>query len=100
MLQQVLREIEQAHGPLRLADLARKLEIDQGTLEGMIDFWVRKGRIAASDTAGEVCGTGGCGGCSSTSDRGCPFAGTAPRTFALVPEETVPSVKCGCKQSE
>lgn len=86
MLQQVLREIEQARGPLSLGDLAHKLEVDRGTLEGMLAFWVRKGRIAMSDVDGQTCVSGnGCGGCASTT--GCPFAGLAPRTFALVLEE-------------
>lgn len=86
MLQQVLHEIEHARGPLSLGDLARKLDIDRGTLDGMLAFWVRKGRIVVSDVDGQTCATGGgCGSCGSAA--GCPFAGKAPRTFALVMEE-------------
>lgn len=90
MLHQVLREIEQATGPLSLADLARKLKVDQGTLEGMITFWVRKGRIVASQVDGQHCATGGCTGCASNSGS-CPFAGSAPRTFALVMHDIPPA---------
>lgn len=86
MLHQVLREIEQARGPLSLSELARKLEIDRSTLDGMLSFWVRKGRIRVSDVDGQTCATGGgCGNCGG--GAGCPFAGTAPRTFALVMDE-------------
>jgi hypothetical protein len=90
MLQQVLREIEQAREPLSLGDLAHKLGVDRGTLEGMLTFWVRKGRIVVSDVDGQTCATGGgCGSCDSST--GCPFAGTAPRTFALVTDDTPPA---------
>jgi hypothetical protein len=99
MLQQVLREIEQARGPLSLGDLARKLNVDRGTLDGMLTFWVRKGRIVVSDVDGQTCATGGgCGSCDSST--GCPFAGAAPRTFALVgdkpPAPPVTGGGCGC----
>ncbi|NJK82203.1 MAG: hypothetical protein HC893_10485 [Chloroflexaceae bacterium] len=86
MLQQVLHEIEQAREPLSLNDLARRLEIDPGTLDGMLTFWVRKGRIVVRDGDESTCTTGsGCGSCAST--VGCPFAGKAPRTFMLKGEE-------------
>lgn len=83
MLQQVLQEIAQAREPLSVADLARKLQIDPGALEGMINFWVRKGRIAAGSVEG--CASGGCGNCGEAGT--CPFAGNAPRIFMLLPEE-------------
>ncbi len=86
MLQQVLHEIEHARGSLSVGDLARKLGVDRGTLDGMILFWVRKGRIVVSDVDGQPCATGsGCGSCGTAA--GCPFASKAPRTFALVMEE-------------
>jgi len=99
MLQQVLREIEQARGPLSLGDLAHKLNVDRSTLDGMLTFWVRKGRIVVSDSEAQTCATGGgCGSCDSST--GCPFAGAAPRTFALVmdkqPAPPVTGGGCGC----
>lgn len=87
MLQRVLTEIENASEPLSLADLARKLEIDQATLEGMIDFWVRKGRIITNTAPRAACTISGCGGQASDTCN-CTFAGTAPRTFVLVPTGT------------
>ncbi|NJP04129.1 MAG: hypothetical protein HC837_00115 [Chloroflexaceae bacterium] len=80
MLQQVLHEIEQAQGTWSLTELARKLELEPGVLEGMIAFWVRKGRIAADRVEGQACSSGSCGDCAA----GCPFAGAAPRTFRPV----------------
>lgn len=86
MLQQVLHEIEHAREPLSLGDLARKLDVDRGTLDGMLAFWVRKGRIVVSDVDGQTCATGGgCGSC--TMSGGCPFASAAPRTFVLVTDQ-------------
>lgn len=81
MLRRVLQEIEEARGPLSLSDLAQRLQVDQGTLEGMIAFWVRKGRIDPGHVEGQSCATGACGGCAGAS--ACPFAGPAPRTFML-----------------
>lgn len=101
MLQQVLREIEQTREPLSLGDLAHRLGVDRGTLDGMLTFWVRKGRIIVSDIDGQTCATGG--GCSNCdSSTGCPFAGKAPRTFALVtdqsPAPSAPRKSCGCSK--
>lgn len=83
MLHQVLHEIAQARGPLSLNDLARRLEVEPGALEGMINFWVRKGRISAGSVEG--CASGGCGSCGEVA--GCPFAGKAPRVFFLESEK-------------
>lgn len=82
MLQQVLHEIAQAQEPLSVKDLARKLAVEPGALEGMITFWVRKGRISAGSVEG--CAAGGCGSCGEAT--GCAFAGKAPRVFVLLPE--------------
>ena len=49
MLKQVLREIETAQGPITVRALSRKLGVEPNALEGMIQFWVRKGRIQDDD---------------------------------------------------
>lgn len=85
MLQQVLNEIETAREPLSVAAMARKLAIDESALEGMIGFWVRKGRIKPGQVADQSCSSGSCGSCAGAT--GCPFAGTAPRTFFVVPAD-------------
>jgi hypothetical protein len=97
MLHQVLHEIEQAQGPLSLNELARKLDVDRSVLDGMLSFWARKGRILVSDVDGQTCASGGgCGSCGG--GPSCPFAGTAPRTFALALEEREPD-KPGSEQN-
>lgn len=85
MLYQVLSEIEQARGPVLLSDLSRKLEVDAATLSGMIEFWVRKGRLRDDDAAleeGITCSSGACSnGCAGASS--CAFVVKLPRTYSL-----------------
>jgi len=80
MLHQVLDAFKAAQGPLSLDELARRLEIDRGALEGMIDFWVRKGRLIETGGLAEDCVT--CHG-----RQGCPFVVPQPKSYALSPEE-------------
>jgi hypothetical protein len=68
-LREVLRAFEQARGPISLDDLSRQLGVDRGTLEAMLDFWVRKGRLRGVNPAQLP---DGCTACSTAS--GCPFA--------------------------
>lgn len=86
MLHQVLQEIEAAQGFINLNELSRKLAIERSALEGMIQYWVRKGRLIddthanASDASG--CSTGACG-CSCPGPQGCPFIIKLPKTYTL-----------------
>lgn len=86
MLWRVLHEVERAQGPLDLNELSRRLDIERSALDGMIQFWVRKGRLVDNSTgAGCVtvaCANHGCGGCAS--GQGCPFTMTLPRTLSLI----------------
>ena len=85
MLYQLLEEIEQAQGPVLISDLGRKLDIDPGVLMGMIEFWVRKGRLRDDDAAleeGLACAPNGCGDhCSGVS--GCAFTAKMPKTYSI-----------------
>ncbi len=85
MLYQVLEEIEQARGPVLVKDLSRKLNLDPGVLMGMIQFWVRKGRLCDDDAAaaeGIACASGGCGDqCGGQS--GCAFVAKMPKTYSI-----------------
>ena len=45
MLSQVLYEISNSKEPLSLAVLSRKLGIESGALEGMLAYWVSRGRL-------------------------------------------------------
>ncbi|MFV9506917.1 MAG: FeoC-like transcriptional regulator [Oscillochloridaceae bacterium umkhey_bin13] len=80
MLHQVLAAFEHANGPLSLDELSRELGIERGTLEAMLDFWVRKGRLRA---AGGGCGAVGPGCTCSSHPDGCAFARPGPRTITL-----------------
>jgi hypothetical protein len=86
MLQRVLREIEASQGTINLNDLAHKLGVERSALAGMIEFWIRKGRLKVDDWEFEtVCGTcsgAACGG-SYPGPQGCPFVMKMPRTFSL-----------------
>jgi hypothetical protein len=76
-LREVLRAFEDARGPLSLNDIARDLDITPGMLDGMIDYWVRKGKIrpAASGAA--------CASCS-LSKSCCTYSPNTPRGYVLV----------------
>jgi len=45
MLSQILRQLDNAEGPLDLNGLARRLEVQPSALEDMIQFLVRKGHL-------------------------------------------------------
>lgn len=85
MLHQVLQEIENSQGSINLNDLSRKLSIERSALEGMIEYWVRKGRIKDDEREQEqifaTCQPGNCGGCQGP--QGCPFIMKMPRTYSL-----------------
>ncbi len=82
MLYQILDAIEQANGPVSLDELSQQLQIEAGALEGMIAFWVRKGRLKDTAIAG-CCGSGR--GCTCGAyPKGCVFSQTGPRVIALL----------------
>jgi hypothetical protein len=83
MLNQVLREIETAQGPITVRELSRKLDVEPNALEGMIQFWVRKGRIQDDDASMSCnvkigdCSTSCCG------TANCVFIAKMPRTYSI-----------------
>jgi hypothetical protein len=78
MLHKILKTIQETDDPISLSQLASQLDIEQGALEGMIDFWVRKGRIKVHD--GMACSSS----CSSCRVDGCPLILHMPRRFEVV----------------
>ncbi|MEF3275611.1 MAG: FeoC-like transcriptional regulator [Chloroflexus sp.] len=81
MLYQILAILEQAEEPLSLHELSRRLNVEPSALEGMIAFWVRKGRLR--DSAAVSCGQQA--GCVCNAHRqGCPLRHSGPRMIALV----------------
>jgi hypothetical protein len=83
MLPRVLQEMEAAGETVSLDELSRRLDIEPGALEGMLQFLVRKGRIledAGTDDGLSDCAAGGCkGSCPGPND--CPFIAKMPRTY-------------------
>jgi hypothetical protein len=79
----VLAALEAASGPLTLAELSLQLEIEPGALQGMVAFWVRKGRLRLSGQAS--CDTGVCGACTGAQGAGhCPALLVVPRRYEVV----------------
>lgn len=88
MLHDVLRLIEQADGPVLLGDLSRQLGVAPSALQGMIEFWVRKGRLqvgAETAAAGRAASTGCAPSCCSTDL--CVFTAKMPKTYTLRVQE-------------
>lgn len=75
-LKLVLEIFEETSRPLSLPEMARALNMEQGMLESMIEYWVRKGKIReAGSTSGK------CTLCGERTD--CPFVIKMPRRFEL-----------------
>jgi hypothetical protein len=84
MLRKLLQAIETADGPVHVAALSRQLNLDHSALEGMIDYWVRKGRLQVRDRSDTVCipSSGHCGGgCSGAA--ACPFIARMPKSYRI-----------------
>jgi len=96
-LRQVLTVFEQADGALSLTHIARELGISSARLEGMLQYWVHKGKIREV-----VDSTSGCPSCGIKGE--CPFVMEMPRSYELaadddvIPVETI-GMGCGpgCK---
>lgn len=83
MLNQILREMESAQGTVRLDELAARLNMETGALEGMIAFWVQKGRMQLADDgqAAAICGDACGDGCPAAS--ACPLVGKIPKMYSV-----------------
>jgi len=51
-----IRSFLQGHGSASLADIAHHLDADPDAVRGMVDHWVRKGKVGVVPVA--------CGGCT------------------------------------
>jgi hypothetical protein len=93
-LRQVLTMFETAVAPLSLQQMAHELGVSLEQLEGMIQHWVRKGKIRESGSVTE-CGTCGHKGA-------CPFVMEMPRSYELATADaTIPltTISISCTQS-
>ena len=73
-LREVLDAFEQA-GPLSLPQLAKRLNVEPNTLEGMIQFWVNKGKLREVSYQG-------CASCGV--QHQCPVLIVVPRRYERV----------------
>lgn len=81
-LRQVLYAFEDAKAPYTLNQLARQLDMTPGMLDGMIHYWVRKGKLRPVHTSMA------CNACGSSSQ--CPFIMQMPSTYELVKDDSPP----------
>jgi hypothetical protein len=91
-LSALLKQIEESSGVISLPNLARDLEVSRARLEGMVEYWIRNGKIRVSATLSD------CGSCGILDN--CPFALEMPRTYELVINEGDWGLKTnepGCK---
>ena len=91
-LSRLLTLFEGSSGAITIRELARELDISQGRVESMMEYWIRKGKINKSTSQTE------CGSCSELGD--CPFILEMPRTYELVTEgvgEMIEIVQPACK---
>jgi hypothetical protein len=52
MLHAILHEIQTSPVPLTVSELSRRLNIQSSALQGMLQFWVQKGRLTMDDAPG------------------------------------------------
>ncbi|MBT3322921.1 MAG: hypothetical protein HN392_11620 [Anaerolineae bacterium] len=84
MLKKVLIEIENSKNGLNLNELSHKLNLDRSALNGMIEFWVQKGRLVDDDAEEAISCSSSCGSsCSSDDGLGCSFVMEMPKTYSL-----------------
>lgn len=86
MLNQVLHEIQNAKHGLNLNDLSRKLDVDRGALDGMIQFLVQKGRLVDDDLEESTsCAADAVGSCGSSCEGpdNCSYIMDMPKTYSI-----------------
>ena len=66
MFDEILKEVEQANGPLSVRELADRLGVEESALEKMLEFLEKKGKLS-------VYRPGECDGCGVVSCNACVF---------------------------
>jgi hypothetical protein len=79
LLKQVLDRFDDPGKVASLSQIAQDLQIDMPTLQGMIDYWVRKGKLR------EVVNCESSPVCSCCGPKTCPFVVAMPRGYESVP---------------
>ena len=88
MLHAILHEIQTTSQPVTLRELSRKLNVQPTALEGMIAFWVRKGRLVVDEGLGRASEIRVCG---KTCLRSCPGPSRCPLVSAPLTTYTLRS---------
>jgi Mn-dependent DtxR family transcriptional regulator len=65
MLDEIMKEVENSKGPLTVKELARRLDVEESALEGMLEFLERKGKLSVyrPEDRCEECGLISCTSC-------------------------------------
>ena len=71
MFDEIMKEIEEADGPISVKELADRLGEEEGALEKMLEFLEKKGKLS-------VYRPGECEGGSLVQCRSCVFGGGCP----------------------
>jgi len=90
MLNRILEEIGRTGSVLSLDELSRRLEVEPGALEAMINHLVRQGKLrddTRSTTSPLACKAPSCRS-SCPGPATCPFAARLPHTFSLVSKDS------------
>ena len=82
-LREVLNRFSDQSAPISIQKMAREMKLEVGVLQGMIEYWIRKGKLR------EVVGNHT--GCTTCGIKGeCPFIMTLPRYYELADENDPP----------
>ena len=76
ILSRLLKMIEESSGAFSVRALARELDVTPGRVEGMLEYWIRKGKIRVVEDLKD------CGSCSVNGN--CPFVVEMPLSYDLV----------------
>lgn len=90
MLREVLHAIETADGPVHVATLSQRLGIERTALEGMIAYWVRKGRLQESEAAAVSAPSCNHCGPSCAGVHDCPFVARMPKSYTVQSSKVLP----------
>lgn len=93
-LREVLNRFDNQSAPVSINQMAREMQIEPGVLHGMIDYWVRKGKLREVGSDGDNCQTCGIKGA-------CPFIVAMPRYYERIDEndQGMSASLCGCSGS-
>lgn len=81
VLKQVLTRFEDSTQTASLSQIAHEFDLDMTTLQGMVDYWVRKGKLREVVQCDAKVPSCNCGG----GPTACPFIMTMPRSYEPVP---------------